>query len=225
MLAARAGLLDRGVFAPISDALISLVADDRTTASSGALRVADLGCGTGYYSARISDSIPSARILLADRSPDAVRMALRAVPRASGVVLDIWRPLPIADATADAILNVFAPRNPAEFRRILRHDGRVIVVVPTAAHLSELRARGALLDIPAEKDSAVAEQLGAAGFSRRGGPRVEYRIEADAELRARLAGMGPSAHHAAALAATDGGELATVTVSVDVLSFEVAESS
>ncbi|WP_400998423.1 putative RNA methyltransferase [Agromyces sp. GXQ0307] len=223
MLTARARLLERQVFAPIADVLNSFVSDDRATAS--APRVADLGCGSGYYSARLVDSIPSARILVADRSPDAVRMALRAVPVATGVVLDIWRPIPVRDATADVILNVFAPRNPAEFRRILRPEGRLIVVVPTAAHLGELRVRGALLDIPPEKDAAVSDQLRSAGFARRAGRRVEYEVDADPELRAQLAGMGPSAHHSAALAVPDDDDVARVTVSVDVITFEVAHPS
>lgn len=223
MLDARAQLLDSGVFAPISDAIG--VAYGEVGADAGRSRIVDLGCGTGYYSARLADAIPGSRFLAADRSPIAVRMAARAVPRSTGVVLDLWRPLPIRDAAADLIINVFAPRNPAEFARVLRHDGLLVVVVPTARHLAELRASGALLDVPAGKDAQVREVLGAAGLVQVGAERLEYRATVDSTQRDALIGMGPSAHHRSTpdrVASNGSGALRSrlhLTVSVDVLSF------
>jgi 23S rRNA (guanine745-N1)-methyltransferase len=230
MLTARAELLDGGAFGPISDALIRAVsfiaAGRRPDGRRDGPRVADLGCGTGYYSARLGAAAPDARLLLADRSPDAVRMALRAVPGATGVVLDIWRPLPLRAGSADVILNVFAPRNAAEFARILRPDGRLVVVVPSARHLEELRAERMLLDIPAEKAAAVADQLGVVGFRPSNTHRIEYELQADAEVRSLLAGMGPSAHHATTLESADDTSegVRAVTVSVDVITFTRATS-
>ena len=43
---------------------------------------------------------------------------------------DVFRPFPLADGVADVVLDVFAPRNPAEFHRVLRPTGRLIVVRP-----------------------------------------------------------------------------------------------
>lgn len=225
MLAARAGLLNSGAYLPIAEELIRTVSATGTAASGDRLRVADLGCGTGYYSERLSRARPATDLLLADRSPDAVRAALRAVPATTGVVLDIWRPLPLRNAVADAVVNVFAPRNPSEFVRILRPGGRLVVVVPGRDHLRELRDRGLLLGVPPEKAAAVSEQLAAVGLTRRSASRVRYPLHADAETRALLAGMGPSAHHAATLGhgAPDGVE--DVTVDVDVLGFELASPS
>ncbi|MFC9918780.1 methyltransferase domain-containing protein [Agromyces binzhouensis] len=222
MLDARAALLGSGAYTPITEAVVAtLTGDQETGGPSPSLRVADLGCGTGYYSEQLSRAVPEAAFLVADRSPDAVRMALRAVPAATGVVLDVWRPLPIRDAAVDVILDVFAPRNPSEFARILRPGGRLIVVVPTTRHLRELRADGLLLDIPPEKDAAVAAQLGTAGFDLAASDRVQHLVEAGPDVRALLAGMGPSAHHTAALASADDAPAArSVTVSVDVLVFE-----
>lgn len=218
MLASRAALLDSGAYAPIASAVTDAVqarvgaADDATT------RVADLGCGTGYYSAYLSRSIPGLEFLLGDRSPDAVRMSRRALEGGTGVVLDIWRPLPIRDAAADVVLNVFAPRNPPEFARILRPHGRVIVVVPTTAHLRELRATGAMLDVPAEKAELVGSRFADAGFSASSRATVEYDLEADEAMRAALVGMGPSAYHSTDRPADDAAPR-RLTVSIDVLVF------
>ena len=221
MLAARAALLEGGAFAPIAAALVDAVRSTLPTTSPAPLRIADLGCGTGYYSAALARALPEAVFLLADRSPDAVRASLREQPDATGVVLDIWRALPVRDAVVDVALNVFAPRNGAEFARILRHDGRLFVVVPTDAHLRELRAEGALLDVPTGKADRVAAQLAVVGLTARSVTPVEYTIDADASTRALLADMGPSAHHAAELSpAGDANGSRTVTVSVELLVFE-----
>ena len=133
--------------------------------------------------------------------------------------MDIWRPFPIRTAAADVVLNVFAPRNPGEFARILRPSGRLVVVVPRVDHLAELRRDGLLLDVPPEKASAATDRLTEVGLVRRSASTIEYRIDADPDLRRMLAGMGPSAHHAAATADIADDASVRVTVSVDVLAF------
>ena len=225
MLDARARLLGGGAYRPIADAVVTAALQNPAFPTAGSLRIADLGCGTGYYASRLADAVSDAGVLLADRSPDAIRTALRAVPGATGVVLDIWRPLPIRDAAADVILNVFAPRNPDEFARVLGSIGRLVVVVPRPEHLGELRRDGLLLDVPPEKTNAVSEQFAAVGLERRRVDALDYRLDADRETRELLAGMGPSAHHAASLGGTsDAPSAVTVTVAVDVLTFEHASA-
>jgi 23S rRNA (guanine745-N1)-methyltransferase len=219
MLAARAALLDRGAYSPIAEGIAEVAAAVPTNAPGAPARIADLGCGTGYYSAAVAHALPAAIFLLADRSPDAVRLSLRAVPRATGVVLDLWRPLPIRDETVDVALNVFAPRNGSEFARVVRPNGRLVVVVPAETHLQELRRTGALIDIPAGKADRVEEQLATCGFEAETTTTIEYSLATDAGVRALLAGMGPSAHHAASLSSDDGDEPVDVTIAVDVLVF------
>lgn len=222
MLSARAALLGRGAYQSIAEEVVRAALPAFATHPGRGSRIADLGCGTGYYAAHLGDAHADATFLLADRSPRAVRSALRSLPSATGVVLDIWRPLPIRAQVADVILNVFAPRNPSEFARILRPAGLLVVVVPGAEHLRELRDLGMLLGIPPAKAGAVTTQLGAAGFEARSTRRVQYAIQADSETRALLAEMGPSAHHAAMRAGADIDGIIDVTVAVDVLSFELA---
>ncbi|MGW4930512.1 methyltransferase domain-containing protein [Agromyces sp. NPDC004153] len=221
MLDARAALLDSEAYAPIATAIADAVGSAGTDRGTDALRIADLGCGTGYYSAFLADALPTADFLLADRSPDAVRMSRRAIGRSTGVVLDTWRPLPVRDDVADVVLDVFAPRNPLEFARILRPDGVIVVVVPTAEHLRELRAEGAMLDVPAEKAELVADRFREAGLRRRARTTVTYPLEATAATQALIADMGPAAHHADRRPHQPE-HARTVTVSVDVLVFEHA---
>ncbi|MBM7830619.1 SAM-dependent methyltransferase [Agromyces cerinus] len=233
MLEARTGLLESGAYAPIADALIAAMHAGRpSTASragvrqpgeshdtSAATRIADLGCGTGYYAGALGRAGPGASVLLADRSPAAVRMAMKAVSGSTGVVLDLWRPLPIRDASADIALNVFAPRNPEEFARIVRPGGVLLVVVPTALHFIELRRIGAALDIPDGKAELVAAQFSDVGFTASGTTRVEYPLVADAETRELLVDMGPTAHHRADGERAAASDELSVTVSVDVVTF------
>ena len=71
----------------------------------------------------------------------------------------MFRPYPLADQSVDAVLNMFAPRNPGEFHRVLRPNGSLIVVRPTVDHLAELR-----IDV-----DAITEQLqtdGVAAFAK-----------------------------------------------------------
>ncbi|WP_159440950.1 methyltransferase domain-containing protein [Agromyces cerinus] len=236
MLEARSQLLDSGAYAPIVDALAASVRGSTQLGVPGAppphlpspgdvpgdrlgLRIADLGCGTGYYARRLSASVDGDSVLLADRSPTAVRMAMRGVPESTGVVLDLWRPLPIRDASADVAINVFAPRNPPEFARIVRTGGLLLVVVPSGDHFLELRRLGAALDVPEGKAELVTAQFTAEGFTAAGSTRVEYPLVTDARMRELLVDMGPAAHHrAAAVDADASGEL-SVTVSVDVVAF------
>ncbi|KQZ08241.1 hypothetical protein ASD23_07195 [Agromyces sp. Root1464] len=233
MLEARTRLLDSGAYSPIAAALVEAMRDarprprsdsddDGTTAeraATDASRIVDLGCGTGYYARALEHAAPGASVLLADRSPAAVRTAMRAVPGSTGVVLDLWRPLPIRDASADVALNVFAPRNPEEFARIVRPGGVLLVVVPTALHFIELRRIGAALDIPDGKAELVTAQFSDVGFTASGTTRVEYPLVADAETRELLVDMGPTAHHRADGERAAASDDLSVTVSVDVVTF------
>ncbi|WP_022887744.1 methyltransferase domain-containing protein [Agromyces italicus] len=232
MLRARAELLGSGAYAPISDALVEAVRSVAKDApgspfpggSGSSLRIADLGCGTGHYSAELARALPELQFLLADRSPDAVRASLRALGDATGIVLDIWRPLPLRTDSVDIILNVFAPRNLEEFARVIRPGGSILSVVPTERHLQELRRDGLVLDIPSGKSSRLIEQLGDAGLTLHSTAAVEYSLQSDAATRLRLAEMGPSAHHVETLALHAAGArvniepLDPVTVSVELLS-------
>ena len=67
---------------------------------------------------------------------------------------------PLADSTADVILNVFTPANYDEFKRLLKPDGLLVKVIPAPQHMRELRelAGNHLLDAEFS-DHGVAKHL------------------------------------------------------------------
>ena len=129
-----------------------------------------------------------------DISARALRRAAGAHPAIGAVGWDTWRPFPVRDAVMSLVLDVFAPRNAAEFRRVLRDDGVLIVVTPAPGHLAELTGRG-LLAVDERKDERLAASLGA-HFTLARDQELSLRLRLTRAEAAALAGMGPSARHA-----------------------------
>ena len=119
----------------------------------------DLGGGTGHHLAGVLDRLPDAVGVVLDSSRYAARRAARAHPRAVAVVADTWARLPVADAAVDRVLVVFAPRNGPEIARVLRPDGRLVVVTPAADHLAELVGPLGLLRVDPDKAARLAATL------------------------------------------------------------------
>jgi 23S rRNA (guanine745-N1)-methyltransferase len=214
MLDARDTVLGSGLYAPISDALISLA-----TGSS----ILDAGVGTGHYLRSVLAANPGARGMAMDLSPAAVARAVQSSPDVDGLVADTWRPLPIRDAACDIVLDVFAPRNLPEFHRILKPAGGLFVVVPLADHLAELRAGGRMLDVPADKAAAIVASA-APLFTLRERRTIRATIPLTATAAAALVAMGPSAHHPrpvaggqTALDAEEHDAPSSATLAVDIL--------
>lgn len=190
MVQARVEFLAAGHYRPMADELARLVAG----AVPAAAAVLDAGAGTGYYLGVVGEALPAARAVALDISKFALRRAARALPAAYCLVWDVWRPLPLADASVDAVLNVFAPRNAAEFRRVLRTRGILAVVTPQPAHLQEIRGLAGMLDIGDEKESRVAGAL-ETGFRPEETVHCEYAMHLGAADISNAARMGPSARH------------------------------
>jgi 23S rRNA (guanine745-N1)-methyltransferase len=206
MVTARDGFLAAGHYDFITDALAA--------AAGPAGFVLDAGTGTGAYLARVLDARPDAAGLGLDVSKPALRRAARAHGRAGAALADLWGRLPVADAVADLVLNVFAPRNGAEFHRVLRPDGRLVVVTPAADHLVELVDAYGLLRVDPDKAERVAGSLG--DHFRTAETTTHRRTLAlnAGEVRT-LIDMTPSARHLTPGAATEGGPVtAAVTVTV-----------
>ncbi|RAY16045.1 23S rRNA methyltransferase [Actinomadura craniellae] len=185
MVRARAEFLGAGRFGALTDLLADRV---------GGGCVVDAGAGTGHHLAAVLGKAADVTGVALDVSKHAMRRAARAHPRIGAVVADLWRPLPLRDAAADAVLNVFAPRNAAEFHRVLRPGGTLYVVTPTARHLGPLVEALGLLTVDPRKADRVGEAL-AGRFRREDGEIREDELVLPHPEVLTLVGMGPSAHH------------------------------
>ncbi|MFI0453871.1 putative RNA methyltransferase [Actinomadura sp. 6N118] len=188
MVRARETFLSAGHFAPAADLLAQRVSD------GGGRCVLDAGAGTGYYLGAVLDRLPEAVGLALDISKYAARRAARAHPRIGAAVADLWRPLPVRSGSMDAIINVFAPRNAAEFRRVLHPAGVLHVVAPTSRHLDSLVDALGLLSVDEEKSERMELALGG-DFETTTQEKLETEVSLGREDVATLVGMGPSAHH------------------------------
>ncbi|MFB4304468.1 putative RNA methyltransferase [Actinomadura sp. NTSP31] len=190
MVRARAAFLGAGHFEAPAERLAAGVA--RTL--DGRALVLDAGAGTGHYLSRILDRSPDALGLALDISKHAARRAAKAHPRAGAVVADLWRPLPVRDGAAATVVNVFAPRNAAEFHRVLSPEGSLFTVTPSPGHLGALVESLGLLSIDERKTERMDTALsGYFKFDSR--QRIEGEAVLSHEEVATLVGMGPSAHH------------------------------
>lgn len=208
MVEARCAFLAAGHYAFISAALVA------AARSAGPGAVIDAGTGTGWYLARVLDALPDATGLGLDVSKPALRRAARAHPRAAAVLTDLWQPLPLATGSAALILNVFAPRNGPEFHRVLRPDGRLLVVTPAADHLRELIESYRLLHVDPDKVDRVSESL-AGHFTVAGTAAHRARLTLTGDELRTLIGMTPSARHVD-VAGLPAGDRIEVTAAVDL---------
>jgi SAM-dependent methyltransferase len=208
MLRARRVFLERGHYAPLGDALCEIVGSHvRTwshtvleTGESRAAGILDSGCGEGYYLGRLRDCLAASR--LGDRfalwgldsSKDAARMAAKRYPDIGLVVADCKDMVPFVDASLAVVLTVFAPRNVAEFARVLAPGGLLLIAIPAANHLVELREKLDLIGMEANKLQHIRESL-AGLFDETAARNIEYILDLSAEDVALLATMTPSHRH------------------------------
>ncbi|MER2135883.1 MAG: methyltransferase domain-containing protein [Arthrobacter sp.] len=203
MVQARADFLAAGHYGPLARRLAVLASG--AAAGSGAEAgpvVLDAGAGTGYYLREVQQATEACASVALDISKFALRRAARALPKGYALVWDVWRPLPLADGAADVLLNVFAPRNAAEFRRVLAPGGSLLVVTPLPGHLQEIRGVAGMLEIGGEKETRVAQSL-EADFVAGPAEHLEYRMQLDRTDVENVVLMGPSAHHVDADALSD----------------------
>ena len=134
MIAARRAFLDAGHYRPIADKLGALLQEF----CPGDARILDVGCGEGYYLARVGEMFPDAVRVGADVSKDAVRYAA-ARDKAAHFFTATATALPFAAGAFDAVLCMFAFTSPAEFARVLAPEGVFVRVSAGAEHLPALR--------------------------------------------------------------------------------------
>ena len=132
---ARRRLHDHGFTAPLLRAIGELA--DLSPSDV----VLDAGCGDGFYLGSLARETGFDAHGV-DISTAAVDAAARRYPGCEWIAANADRFVPYADQSFSVALSITARMNAAEFRRVLRADGRLLVAVPAPDDLIELRGAG-----------------------------------------------------------------------------------
>ena len=128
----RREFLEAGFYAPIAQTLIDTA---KSLVISGP--VLDVGCGEGYYSARLAQAL-GAPLTGLDISKEAVRCAAGKYKGAQWLCATASH-IPVADGSAALLTSLFALTAPEEFHRVLEQDGYFFQVLAAQDHLLGLK--------------------------------------------------------------------------------------
>lgn len=223
MVLARRTFLDSGAYQPLRDAVCSRAQE---LAPQDCARVLDAGCGEGYYTRAVAQTLADSgrrlTMIGADISKSATQYAAKRDKLTDYITASTYH-MPIADHSADLILSLFAPAPAQELARMLAEGGMVLQVVPGAEHLWELKQ--AVYDTPYRnrEDKHTLE-----GFALTDRRKLTYlkKICGTEQIRA-LFSMTPYAHRTprAGLERLNALEQITVTLSFVLLTFEKKKNS
>ena len=129
----RRAFLETGCYEPISNTL------NETAKELGATGpILDVGCGEGYYSARLAEAL-DAELTGLDISKEAVRCAA-AKYKGPQWLCGTAAHLPVETGSAGVVTSLFALTMAEEFKRVLRPDGYFFQVLAAEDHLLGLKS-------------------------------------------------------------------------------------
>lgn len=182
MIQSRRRFLDQGFYDRVSDGINEVVTSYLHELKNGtAFSILDAGCGEGFYLKRLKEHLVGnlgGRTPLdcygIDISKFAISKAAQRDKTVSWAVANIVD-LPFASGSLDIVMNVFALAEFAEFSRILRETGKVVIVTPGPRHLNGLRE----IIYPVSREHAQSEMSEQAKglFSISTTKRVNYPLE------------------------------------------------
>ena len=176
----RRAFLDGGFYEPIAAALCKLAAD-----AGCAGPILDVGCGEGYYSARVAQTL-NVKLVGLDISKEAVRCAAGRYKGHTWLCASAAR-LPVADSSIGLLTSLFALTLPEEFKRVLRPDGAFIQVLAAEDHL--LGLKDVIYPRLTHKEKDSAPQL--PGFYLKKSVAVRFSFTAEGQQVQNLLSMTP----------------------------------
>lgn len=126
MINARRDFLSKGYYNFLRKSVDSLINEDDL--------LLDLACGEGYYTSyfKAKDKIG------VDLSKTGLKIAAKRDKNTLYLLNNIFNN-PLCDKSLDIIITIFAPIAKQEIKRLLKNDGKFILVKPNANHLFELK--------------------------------------------------------------------------------------
>lgn len=170
MVQARREYLNKGYYQPLAQALAD------TVLAMGSQALLDAGCGEGYYLRYLVEQAEQQGTELSvaalDISKWAVQAAAKQDKRLSWMVASN-NAIPLADNSVDTILCVFGFPVEAEFKRVLKPGGRLIMVDPAENHLKELKT----IIYPELKSKSERLPINDSDFELSSEQRVNFQVE------------------------------------------------
>ena len=176
----RRAFLEAGFYAPIADALIAAA---KKYAVAG--EILDIGCGEGWYSARLAAAV-GADLTGLDISKEAVRCAAAKYKEALWLTATAAH-IPVPEESADLITSLFAITIPEEFHRILKKDGLYFQVLAAQDHL--LGLKGIIYEELKFKEKDSMPEL--PGFTRLETIPIRFTFTVEGEQIRNLFSMTP----------------------------------
>ena len=176
----RRAFLESGFYAPISEALNQAARDYNAQGE-----ILDVGCGEGYYSARLAAAL-GAPLTGLDISKEAVRCAAGQY-KAYAWLCATAAHIPVPDGSVGTLSSLFALTLPGEFRRVLRKNGLFLQVLAAEDHLLGLKS--IVYDVLTHKQKDTAPAL--PGFALLESRQIRFDFTAEGEQIQRLFAMTP----------------------------------
>ena len=182
LIRARTSFLEKGHYAPIAVQVCRAL-----TEFCGSGKVLDAGCGEGYYAAQMAKAgfsvlgVDLSKRGITHAAKQATREGLEALFAVAGIFT-----LPVADASVDAVVSMFAPVCEAEFLRVLKPGGVLVLVGAGAEHLLSLKS--VLYDVPYQNEPRADLPQGMTLLHQE---RLRYAFAADNSTLQDLFAMTP----------------------------------
>ena len=193
MMEGRRDFLNKGYYHTFSEALNEIIISN---ISGSNVNILDAGCGEGYFLSRLKEAIyrkesnyienKEFSFFGVDISKAAVTYAAKRDKKINFIVGSNFN-LPIMPNSIDIIIRNFAPSDEAELKRVLKDNGKLVVVTPGIQHLYGLKE---ILYVNARKHEE--KEITFEGFKLIDHTEVKYNIHVeDAEDVKSLITMTP----------------------------------
>ena len=160
MVEGRRRFLDGGYYAPFREELCRLVqqcAGEWGAPAGEGLTLCDAGCGEGYYTQGLGETLPLARVCGFDISKLAVKAAAGRYKSLELAVASSFA-IPLPTGGVQLLTNVFSPLAEEEFARVVAPGGYFLYAVPGERHLYGMKEL--LYDQPYENPHRETEYPG-----------------------------------------------------------------
>lgn len=145
MVNARRYFLSQGHYQPLAEKIAALLLDELLLEQLNAkpVNVFDAGCGEGYYLNTLQQAFAKdGRQVNAqgiDISKFALQKAAKSYAQVSFAVASSFK-LPLPAISQNAVIQVFAPADAGQIRRVLAIGGLWLKIDPAQQHLAQLKA-------------------------------------------------------------------------------------